>query len=89
MTPDSAGVKKTGTLWVEDGEYVKPLEVTLGLTDGVDTEVQGSGLAENQQVILGLVLSSDLADSDPDNNPFAPKNPWRSRPKPSRRTNSP
>jgi HlyD family secretion protein len=85
---DSAQPERKGTLWVEDGEFVKPIEVTLGLSDGIETEVEGGGISEAQPVILGLQLASDLADSDPDNNPFAPKNPWRPRPAP-KRTNSP
>ena len=85
---DSTELHHPGTLWMEDGEFVKPLEVTAGLSDGIETEVEGGGLSEGQHVILGLQLAADLADSDPDNNPFAPKNPWRRRPPP-RRTNSP
>jgi hypothetical protein len=61
--------------------------VTAGLSDGIETEVEGGGLSETRHVVVGLQLASDVADSDPDNNPFAPKNPWR-KPAP-RRTNSP
>jgi HlyD family secretion protein len=86
--PDSAESHHPATLWIEDGEFVKPIEVTAGLSDGIETEVEGRGLSESQHVVLGLQLATDLADSDPDNNPFAPKNPWR-RPTKTRRTNSP
>jgi HlyD family secretion protein len=86
--PDSAESHHPATLWVEDGEFVKPIEVTAGMSDGIETEVEGGGLSETQHVILGVQLASDVADSDPDNNPFAMKNPWRRRPPP-RKTNSP
>jgi HlyD family secretion protein len=85
--PDSSEPHHSATLWVEDGEFVKPIEVTAGLSDGIETEVEGGGLSETRHVVVGLQLASDVADSDPDNNPFAPKNPWR-KPAP-RRTNSP
>jgi HlyD family secretion protein len=85
--PDSSEPHHSATLWVEDGEFVKPIEVTVGLSDGIETEVEGGGLSDTRHVVVGLQLAADVADSDPDNNPFAPKNPWR-RPTP-RRTNSP
>jgi HlyD family secretion protein len=75
-------------LWVEAGEFIKPIEVTAGLSDGTETEIEGGGLSEGQQVVLGIQLAENASDSDPANNPFAPKNPWR-RPTPPRRTNSP
>jgi HlyD family secretion protein len=75
-----------GTLWMADGEFVRPVHVTIGSSDGTDTEVEGTELKEGAQVILGLqMVSSDLAALDPTNNPFAPKNPWR-RPTPPRRS---
>ena len=85
--PDSSEPRHPATVWVEDGDFVKPVTLTAGLSDGTETEVQGSGLSEGQQVIVGLQVDSDVGD-DPANNPFAPKNPWRSRPAP-RRTTSP
>jgi HlyD family secretion protein len=86
--PDAAGPRRPATLWVEDGEFVRPIEVTAGLSDGIETEVEGGGLTEAQHVVVGLQLTSDVADAEADSNPFAPKNPWRQQPKP-RRTNSP
>jgi HlyD family secretion protein len=85
---DSIEPHHPATVWVEDGEFVKPVEVTVGLSDGIETEVEGKDLSETQQVILGMQLGFDATDSDPADNPFAPKNPWRRRPAP-RRTNSP
>ncbi len=76
---DSPEPHHPATVWVEDGEFVKPVEVTVGLSDGIDTEVDGKDLSEKQHVILGMQMAFDVTDSDPANNPFAPKNPWRSR----------
>jgi HlyD family secretion protein len=78
---------RAGRLWVEDGDFVKPIDVSLGLSDGIETEVEGGGLSESNHVILGIQIASDLAEAESEN-PFAPKNPWRPKPAP-KRTNSP
>ena len=36
---DSAGLR--GTIWIEEGKFVRPLFVKAGLTDGAFTEVEG------------------------------------------------
>lgn len=82
--PDSTGTRHPATIWVEEGEFVKPIEVVAGLSDGIETEVEAKELTDKQPVILGMKIDVDLTDSDPANNPFAPKNPWRSRPAPRR-----
>ncbi|MGA2749901.1 MAG: efflux RND transporter periplasmic adaptor subunit [Verrucomicrobiota bacterium] len=86
--PDTTGPRHTATVWIEDGEFVRPVHVTAGLTDGTETEIESGDVKEGEAVILGLQLAGSAADSDAADNPFAPKNPWRSRPA-SRRTNSP
>jgi HlyD family secretion protein len=86
--PDSTGLRHPATLWVADGEFVKPVEITAGLSDGTETEIESGGLSEGEHVILGFQLASNPGDTDPANNPFAPQNPWR-RPSTPRRTNSP
>jgi HlyD family secretion protein len=86
--PDSPEPRHAAILWVEAGEFVKPMEVTVGMSDGTETEIEGSGLSEGQQVVLGVQLAANAGDSDAANNPFVQQNPWR-RPPPPRRTNSP
>jgi hypothetical protein len=78
--PDSSEPRHPAVLWVEDGEFVKPMAVTADLTDGTETEVEGPGLAEGQQVIMGMQLASDPADADNAKNPFVPQNPWSRQP---------
>ncbi|HEY3864378.1 MAG TPA: efflux RND transporter periplasmic adaptor subunit [Verrucomicrobiae bacterium] len=77
--PDSAEPRHPATLWVEDGQFVKPISVTADLTDGTETEVDGKGLSDGSQVILGMQQLASNAEGAEDaaNNPFAPKNPWR------------
>jgi HlyD family secretion protein len=59
-----------GTVWVQDGDFVRPVKVTIGSTDGVQTQITGGDLRENTAVITGEV---HVASSDNTSNPFAPK----------------
>jgi len=40
-------------VWVHDGKHAYPVNVSIGLTDGFMTEVQGEDLREGLEVILG------------------------------------
>jgi HlyD family secretion protein len=51
-----------GTLWVRRGDFVKPLRVAVGLSDGSNTEISGTGLSEGAKVVVG----ASRADSNPD-----------------------
>jgi len=86
--PKTPGQRQTGKVWIEEGDYVRPLAVTVGLTDGTETEIESADLPESAQVIVGERVESTAA-SDPDSNPFAPKNPFRRRPPSQSRTNAP
>lgn len=57
------------TLWLRDGESIRPIEVTAGTSDGVNTVVTADGLREGQEVVTGEVTT---AQSDV-KNPFLPK----------------
>ncbi len=60
-----------GTLWVKDGNYVRPIEVRKGASDDQDSEVSGDGLEDGMQVVIGEVHAADqMAD---ETNPFAPR----------------
>lgn len=60
-----------GTVWVQDGQFVRPVKLRLGVTDSVNTEVVSGDLKEGQAVITGdpVVASADGGDA---RNPFAP-----------------
>jgi HlyD family secretion protein len=47
------GNGKHAVVWVEEGRRVRPVPVTVGLTDGAFTEVEGKGLAEGARVAVG------------------------------------
>ncbi len=93
-TPPSstpASPEDRGCLWVEaDGGLVRPLEVTVGASDGTMTEVSGSGVKEAMRVIVGdednegadAQGGEPAADGEKTSNPFLPKPPKGSRPPP-------
>jgi HlyD family secretion protein len=77
--PNSGGQKhekkngehfKSGMVWVQDGDYVKPIKVKVGITDNTNTEVQSDELKEGAEVVLGQQQASAQA---PTSNPFAPQ----------------
>jgi HlyD family secretion protein len=43
-----------GTLWVRQGEMLRPVTIGIGLTDGVSTEVRGDAIKEGMQVVVGI-----------------------------------
>ena len=64
-------------IWVQQGAYVRPIKVNIGLSDGTMTEVQGDELKEGLQIIIGEQQQRQ-AVSDGTTNPFTPKLPPRS-----------
>jgi HlyD family secretion protein len=62
-----------GTIWTEQGKFVRPLRVNTGLTDGAFTEVEGSGLTEGLLVVVGEGTRESEAAASADRNPFAPQ----------------
>jgi HlyD family secretion protein len=58
-----------GTVWVAEGEFVRPVRIAVGLSDGTNTEVVGDGLPEGSTVVIGATVSGA---ADTTVNPFAP-----------------
>ncbi len=71
--PASDNGMTRGTLWALEGKYVRPIPVQVGQNDGSMTEVQGAGLTEGQEIVLG-VQAKTTAQTD-STNPFAPRFP--------------
>ncbi len=71
-TPSARAYKGMGhgMLWVKDGQYLKPVPVRTGITDGVMTEVAGRDVTDGMIVVTGEKVTS--AD-DGVTNPFAPQ----------------
>jgi len=62
---------KKGTVWLLKGQYVEPLNVSLGVTDGSFTEVMGPQLQEGMQVVVGEQEKQE--DSASSASPFTPQ----------------
>jgi HlyD family secretion protein len=60
-----------GTLWTRDGQFVRPIRVRVGLSDGTNTEVQGQNLNEGTEIVMGDVMPTDGATAA--HNPFIPQ----------------
>jgi HlyD family secretion protein len=58
-------------LWLLEGEYVRPVRVQAGVSDGSMTEVQGEGLSEGLKVVTGLETMAKAQTGA--NNPFTPQ----------------
>ena len=72
-TQSGSETPKYQTLWLMDGEYVQPLLVKVGPSDGSMTEIQGEGLGEGAKVVTGV--STTAGGEKSVRNPFAPKLP--------------
>ncbi len=60
-----------GRVWVEDGEFVRPVKVRIGLSDGTMTEITGGDLVETTPVVIGETHES--ANGGGTSNPFTPQ----------------
>jgi HlyD family secretion protein len=59
-----------GRLWVQDGAYVKPIEVQKGLADDTNTEIKSGDLKDGMEVVIGEKTADQVGDTT---NPFLPK----------------
>lgn len=57
-----------GVVWVPAGEFVRPVQVELGLSDGTMTEISKGDLEEGADLVTGVTLAKD---ADNTVNPFA------------------
>jgi len=69
--PKKEGSQKSSrkTLWLKDGEFVRSIEATTGISDGVHTVVSADGLREGDEVVTGETIGPASGVS----NPFLPK----------------
>jgi len=59
-----------GTVWILDGEYVRPVEVRVGLSDGIMTEIESDAILEGTEVVVGV---SEEGPTDDATSPFTPR----------------
>jgi len=72
--PGTVGAPRVhGTLWVDQGEFVRPLHVSVGLTDGTLTEVEGKDLTEGMRVVVGEATREAEVGPSAERSPFTPQ----------------
>jgi len=49
----TTGKDAKGIIWVKEGEYVRPMEVKVGTSDGSSTAVAADNLQEGAEVVTG------------------------------------
>jgi hypothetical protein len=54
---------------LKEGEFVRPVEVSAGISDGMNTAVAAEGLREGDEVVTGEIIGAPTSVS----NPFLPK----------------
>jgi HlyD family secretion protein len=64
--------KAGGLVWVPQGNLVRPVQVTLGLSDGSLTEVSSPELKEGTPVVVGEMESQPAGKPAPGGSPFTP-----------------
>ncbi|MGA2916355.1 MAG: efflux RND transporter periplasmic adaptor subunit [Sedimentisphaerales bacterium] len=60
-----------GILWIQEGNYVKPIKVRTGLNDGTMTEIEGSEIKEGLEIITGEQQQTTANTGT--TNPFVPQ----------------
>jgi len=69
----SRGGLNRGVVWVVHGNHVRPIRVRVGESDGMMTEVEGDGLEEDLEVIIGQQTEATAATGT--TSPFTPQLP--------------
>ncbi|MGO9614262.1 MAG: efflux RND transporter periplasmic adaptor subunit [Dissulfurispiraceae bacterium] len=67
------GIQQRGTIWVEQGKYVRPIHVKIGLTDGQFTEVEGKDLTEGMLAVVGEGGRETTSGSSTERSPLMPQ----------------
>ena len=63
------GNTKMGTIWLRDGDLVRPMDVKVGTSDGANTAVVAENLQEGVEVVTGETTSGSQNTTK---NPFLP-----------------
>ncbi len=61
--PSTPSSDREGTLWEPRGEFVRPIPVKVGLSDGLDAEVVGEGIGRGTRVVVGVERRDEADDA--------------------------
>ena len=59
-----------GVIWLKDGEFVRPVEVKVGTSDGSNTAVTADDLKEGEEIVTGETTGPEPGGTQ---NPFVPR----------------
>ena len=62
-----------GVVWVPQGSQVRPVQISLGLSDGTFTEVQGGDLKEGTTLVVGETEQPASGKAAQGGSPFTPQ----------------
>jgi len=68
--PEKESNERLGVIWLKEGEFVRPVEVKVGTSDGANTAIAADDLRENQEVVTGESAETAPAATQ---NPFGPQ----------------
>jgi HlyD family secretion protein len=69
-----ADKRNQGVVWIPSGNYVKPLEVQVGSSDKIMTEISGNGIKEGLEVVIGEQSPrAENTSGSATTNPFTPQ----------------
>jgi HlyD family secretion protein len=68
--PEKSAIEHQGVVWLKETEFVKPIEVKVGISDGANSAVSASGLNEGAEVVTGEVSANMQSKA---RNPFLPQ----------------
>jgi HlyD family secretion protein len=71
---EGADKKSARTIWVKSGEFIRPAEIIIGISDGANTSVTSDALREGDEVVTGEVAANAKTDIK---NPFLPQRTFR------------
>ena len=75
---DASTEQSKHVIWMKNGKKVRPMEVRIGLSDGLVTEIAGANLKQGEQVIVGIQPDSRSKGAKGNRepaNPFMPDLP--------------
>lgn len=84
-SPTGAGPRRKeagageGTVWLSEGETIRPVKVRMGLSDGSWTEIQGEEIKEGTLLVVGERVATAGKEASSTVNPFTPKLPGMGR----------
>ena len=77
LNVESATTKKSGRLWiVTHDNFLRPINVAVGTTDGNVTEISGDGIHEGLQAVVGEEEKESEKPSQPASGDGDTKNPF-------------